>query len=258
MNTASRILAAAVSITTPYYIYQVSRQISDVYPSTVTVTNTTSASYLESKSHCTVNPRNCTGLHDTRSIVVELPPTKRAYSDEQILAAYIQGYFGGWVFAPERRALQLLRRRLVNFTALKIIQSRDTATNIWSYKQLSSDRLPPLHTVLFGAFQVVDCRLTNHQNSPEPAESYIDFGFGSDTSHFSGFHRFSIHRDSPKDLDPPAGPATSTTVTITNSCLACDPSKNNLFGGSLLHSLHKFYAMLLFQEGVARVRALET
>ncbi len=116
MNTASRILAAAVSITTPYYIYQVSRQISDVYPSTVTVTNTTSASYLESKSHCTVNPRNCTGLHDTRSIVVELPPTKRAYSDEQILAAYIQGYFGGWVFAPERRALQLLRRRLVNFT----------------------------------------------------------------------------------------------------------------------------------------------
>jgi hypothetical protein len=85
--------------------------------STVTVTNTVPASHLESKTHHTVvNPRRSTGLRDTRSIVVELPPTKRTYSDEQTLAAYIQGYFGGWVFAPERRALQILHRRLVNFT----------------------------------------------------------------------------------------------------------------------------------------------
>jgi hypothetical protein len=117
MHTALRILAAAVTIITPYYIYQVYRQISDVHPSTVTVTNTVPASHLESTTHRTVvNPRRSTGLRDTRSIVVELPPTKRTYSDEQILAAYIQGYFGGWVFAPERRALQILHRRLVNFT----------------------------------------------------------------------------------------------------------------------------------------------
>lgn len=63
-----------------------------------------------------VNPRRYVGHNDSRTVVIELPPSKAAWSDEQILAGFVQGFFGGWVFTPERIILQTVRRRLVDFS----------------------------------------------------------------------------------------------------------------------------------------------
>lgn len=120
MNTASRLVAATIAITAPYYLYNLTRSISSV-PSSHTRTGTPPPSFLKSKTHLgIVNPRVHKGLIDSRSITFKLPPTRQSWSDEQILATFVQGYFGGWVFTPERRALgllsSLLRRRVVGFS----------------------------------------------------------------------------------------------------------------------------------------------
>ncbi|KAL6251739.1 hypothetical protein RBB50_001949 [Rhinocladiella similis] len=255
MNTASRLVAATIAITAPYYLYNLTRSISSV-PSSHTRTGTPPPSFLKSKTHLgIVNPRVHKGLIDSRSITFKLPPTRQSWSDEQILATFVQGYFGGWVFTPERRALgllsSLLRRRVVGFSA---IQDDSQHPQIWSYNDLSQRKLPPLHATLFGAFQVVDYHLSTNGNDQDPGlsdTSYVDFGFGSDTSHFSGFHRFSVLRD--LSDGPGVSPRSSDTVTITNSSIACNPSSNTLLGIGALHGFHKAYAMLLFREGVARV-----
>ncbi|KAJ9624616.1 hypothetical protein H2204_010798 [Knufia peltigerae] len=259
MNTASRLVGATIAITAPYYFYNASRSISSV-PTSDMRTGAAPSSFLKSKTHlAVVNPRDHRGLTDSRSITFKLPPSRRSWSDEQILATFVQGYFGGWVFTPERRLLGLvdclLRRQLVGFSA---IQDDPQHGQIWSCNDLSQSKLPSLHSTLFGAFRVVDYHIpttTNTAQDPGLSDEtgYVDFAFGSDTSYFSGFHRFSIHRDR---LSDSTAHSSSETVTITNSCVACNPSSNTLVGLDRFRAFHEFYAMLLFREGVARVMSV--
>jgi hypothetical protein len=44
---------------------------------------------------------------DTRFMTVDIPPNKRDVSDEVLLAQFVKGFFGGWVFFPESVALKL-------------------------------------------------------------------------------------------------------------------------------------------------------
>ncbi|KIW12909.1 hypothetical protein PV08_08096 [Exophiala spinifera] len=305
MITSSRILAATVAVTAPYYLYNVSHSLSSV-PTSNTRTESPPPSFVQSQTHLSVvNPRDHKGVTDSRSITFKLPPSRQSWSDEQILATFVQGYFGGWVFTPERRLLGLLnillRRRIVGFSSklrldpassssssssstttttifprwiifcyqreLKLtlfaaIKDDPGRDQIWSCNDLSPSKLPPLYATLFGAFQVVDYHISTHDDDTgtgdSAGESYVDIGFGSDTTHFSGFHRFSVHRG-PYDkgdhatTESGAKSSSSGTVTITNSSVACNPSANTQSRLGSLHAFHKVYAMLLFREGAARV-----
>lgn len=287
MNKALRPLAAIIPLTLGYYLREVHRQITSIDPSAVTTViagNDVPTSLLKSHAYATVNPRGLASRLDTRSIVIELPPPKASRSDEQILADYVQSFFSGWVFAPERFVLQTLRARLVRFSGKLLPNSshvsfchwkggvfsffltssagladEEKKTNfIWSYKSLSKSQLPPLHSVLFGTFQVIDEDISSH---PIPGkESYVDIGFGSDRSSFSGFHRISVSRVHQSEAMPRGDRADDTTaqnpsglVKITFSCLACNPTRDKPSGSHLLQSFHEIYAMLLFRESVANV-----
>jgi len=116
MNRALRPLAAIIPLSLGYYLLQVHRHVTSVKPSTVTVLHSAPPSFLNSKAYSIVNPKGHVGLLDTRTIVIELPPSKACRSNEQILAEYIEAFFGGWVFTPERLVLQALHRRMVNFS----------------------------------------------------------------------------------------------------------------------------------------------
>lgn len=113
--------------------------------------------------------------------------------------------------------------------------------------------------MLFGAFQVIDFRIRGQSNAsdtdPVPSdESYVDFGFGSDQSRFAGVHRFSLSRsDSEAEKTKQSTGAAPTVVRITHSGLACNPSHNKLITPLFVFTFHKFYAMLLYREGVAQV-----
>ena len=119
------------------------------------------------------------------------------------------------------------------------------------------DRLPPLHSTLFQGFQVVDLQLhegSDPSGSRNTTQSYIDFGSGSDKSNFTAVHRFSINRSIGNvDQDDKATSTPTDWIQITHSCLACNPSQNKAIKPDILFPLHKFYAMLLFREGVAQV-----
>lgn len=66
----------------------------------ITAYNALPASHAASRSFRIVNPRSHRGLRDTRTIIL----SKREIGelgDEEILARFVRGYFGGWVFRPE-------------------------------------------------------------------------------------------------------------------------------------------------------------
>jgi hypothetical protein len=77
---------------------------------TITTTETLSpTSALSSSIHNTVNPRNHIGTEDSRLIHLSKDEI-RNLSDEEILERFLKGFFGGWIFTPERTLIASLNR----------------------------------------------------------------------------------------------------------------------------------------------------
>jgi hypothetical protein len=90
-----------------------------VKPASIILDYNSNASFLNSQTcSAVVNPRRYKALSDTRSILLRLPSSRRQYSDEQILATFVKGFFGGWVFAPEGILLRAFQRTLVDFSGM--------------------------------------------------------------------------------------------------------------------------------------------
>ncbi|KEF51324.1 uncharacterized protein A1O9_12674 [Exophiala aquamarina CBS 119918] len=219
----------------------ITRTVHRVKPSSISVYDTSEESFLHSQTcSAVVNPRRHQVTSDTRSIQFHLPPSKTQYSDEQILATFVKGFFGGWVFAAEGALLGAVKR---------IPKSREESI-IWSSKALDEKTLPALHATLFGAFQLVDRCLdvatTNVVHTPAQS-SYVDFAFGSDESSFAGAHRFIVHRDHKP------GARGGDVIRITFASMVCNPTQNKPMFLASLYAFHRFYAQLLFREAVAHV-----
>lgn len=63
-----------------------------------------------------VNPREHIALYDTRYMDVQLSSEAKVLNNEALLAAFLRGFFGGRVFAPERALLRLFKPDIVNFS----------------------------------------------------------------------------------------------------------------------------------------------
>lgn len=188
-----------------------------------------------------VNPRGRVSSADKLSVDLDLPESARDLSDEVLLATFVRGFFAGKVLAYERRLLQMARPSLVSYADLDPISA---SNQIWQSQNLSCEKLPPVHSVVFGTFQASHIKLTDPkdpQAEPE-TESSVDFVFGKDNSQFAGSHRFSIIRES----ENPA------RVRVVYESTACNPTRNQQLSGLLLQ-FHSFYAMLLFREGVSEI-----
>lgn len=126
---------------------------------------------------------------------------------------------------------------------------------IWSAAQISTTKLPPLHTILFGTFQVIDYHIAEADSSAQLQSqrsqdsdmcSYIDVGFGSSRSSFAGLHRFSIRRNRNERSD-------EGEVEIEMSSLICNPTVDRLSMPAALMIFDRVYARLLFREAVSRI-----
>lgn len=103
--TKSRLLFAAVALpaTTATLLlatYLHNHPLPASKSQTIKVINSIPPSHFASPSRKIVNPRNNQGLQDTRSIFLAAREIG-ALSDEEILARFAKGYFGGWMFAVE-------------------------------------------------------------------------------------------------------------------------------------------------------------
>lgn len=102
--TKTRLLLAAVALPattlTLLATYLHNNPLPATKSRTIKVINSTPPSHLTSPSRKIVNPRDYQGLQDTRSIFLAEREIGKL-SDEEILARFAKGYFGGWVFAVE-------------------------------------------------------------------------------------------------------------------------------------------------------------
>ncbi|KAM0326995.1 hypothetical protein ACHAQA_006116 [Verticillium albo-atrum] len=191
-----------------------------------------------------VNPRNHIALHDCRHIDVHIPEGAQDIGDEAILAAFMRGFFGGKVFAPERALLKMAGRELVNYPSLK---KNESNAPIWNVEQLEGDALPSVRSVYFGAFQISAIHIHELQGtaaSGTESESNIDLVFGSSEGNFGGSHQFSVLRTK---KDP-------SSVRIRYAHSSCNPTINKQLKPDFIGPLHNFYAMVLFREAVGQVK----
>ncbi|RDW69754.1 hypothetical protein BP6252_08774 [Coleophoma cylindrospora] len=113
-------------------------------------------------------------------------------------------------------------------------------------RQLLQMSLPPKSTVfLRGNFMLLDQHVSRGTQSPMEESSYVDIAFGDDRKRFAGFHRFEIMRE--------GKPESSSGATIWYSCIACNPSVDRYPFPGWTFTLHKFYAIHLFRDGIAEI-----
>jgi hypothetical protein len=233
----------------------------------ITTTLDLPPSLLTSKAVQIANPRNLTCLKDTRTISIPASafkslnkPNSQTISDEQILARFTRGWIGGYVLAPERYILKFASWIGLSVLGLPLGPS-SCNREVWRVPEISRQRLPEVNDVLFSAFQVVDKHIANDE---EGGESYIDFGFGSQSDRIAGVHRFSVVRErntcaedmsvGGKDSSKIGGSdrVEEERIHLTYSCMALIPYDERKEMSGWLGRFHLTYAMLLFREGVAR------
>jgi len=240
-----------------YYVYQSLTPTSLLH---ITTSRTIPRSLEDSATNKNiVNPDNHVHLDDSREVRLFLD---RALSDEQILARFVKGFFGGWVFAPERVILRTMQMRLVQVAAMSDVPA---SQHVWSTSEISQDKLAKTGTIYFGAFQVAYRSVrkpqpAEHQRNKDEgdatqgnsvstlSESYVDLIFGSDEGILRGVHRFSVLRDSSK-----AANGRTQEVVIRFSHTNCSPKEIKTLGLAAIEKFHLLYAMLLFRDGVAEV-----
>ncbi|KAF1845097.1 uncharacterized protein K460DRAFT_405372 [Cucurbitaria berberidis CBS 394.84] len=249
MNRIITISTAVAVAATGTYLYRIQSHISPVPIHRISSSPQIPDALKQSKAALAVNPNGHVTITDTRFTTLELP---NRLSDEQILARFVKGFFGGYVFGPESGVLRAVGKDLMRFERLKDIP---VSSYIWAQSALSRETVPPLHSVLFGVFRVADCHFQSpgDEKYPELSQggsySYIDVAFGSEKGPIAGVHRFSVTRDGRVKEDG----GKNESVTIEFAHVGCNPKENKPLKPDFVQTLHLWYAMLLFREGVAEV-----
>jgi hypothetical protein len=122
--------------------------------------------------------------------------------------------------------------------------------NLWSLEDIPEKRLLPINSVLFGVFQVLDSKIANSEGTKKvtkQTESYVDFGFGSDSTGFAGVHRFAVVR-------PEADDSKEKKVQIHFQHMTCNPTVNKPLSPQWMLGFHEMYADYLFRDGVSEIK----
>ena len=256
-------LAIGGAAVASYYGYQL--YAATALPSTFSIktANRIPESFASSVAVSTVNPHRHITFDDSRSVIV---PVSKHLTHEHILAEFLAGFFGGYAFAPEAIALRLLGKQFVKFKGACPHVSRSTrrsdsiegldgipaSRQVWKAAEISAAELPPLNSVLFGAFRIIDISLSSSSHLQletfEARSSRVDIAYGSDNGFIAGVHRFSV-----SESEGSADLRGNRHVAIDFDSTSCDPKENKQLGPDLLMTFHMLYAMLLFKEAVGSV-----
>ncbi|KAJ5490239.1 hypothetical protein N7453_011064 [Penicillium expansum] len=176
--------------------------------------------FLASSAFQFVNPRH--HVIATDNVTQTFPESVVAgLSDEEALALFTRGFFGGFVFGLERSVLRmggwnLLPARYTGF------EGDPHASQIWNISEL-----PP------------------KSSSPYQQASYVDYGFGSDEFTFAGCHRFQITRSPRIGAEP--------LVQFELQHFRCNPQNNEPSVAEYIAWFHYVYAKSLFGNAVQSV-----
>jgi hypothetical protein len=174
-------------------------------------------------------------------------------TDEEVLARCLRGFYGGWVFWPEKLlifGLRSLGRKLVavGFEGVDMDEPQ-----IVDPLELSREKLPEKGTVLLGGnFMVLDKYVK--KEGEEEGLSFVEIGFGDNRKGFAGLHRFEVEtiRDGERGGEED-GEEEKGGVQLWYSSISCHPTRNKLPLPAWTFRFHEFYAQSLFRDGVAEV-----
>ncbi|KAJ4391116.1 hypothetical protein N0V93_004731 [Gnomoniopsis smithogilvyi] len=217
-----------------------------------------------------LNPKRYPTEQDRFSLRIPKRDLRTGISDEEILARFTKGFFGGWVFTPERWFFLLTRFSLMDHDALSHVSpvnltNKKTERNghvlpvnqnqIWKASIISRTSPIPLGTLLFGNFLVFESSVARQAEREAlfPAAKHVtrpDFVFTeviggpSKTFGLLPSHRFEVTRENEGAADE--------MVKVTLSHVRCDPFSGKPVRGVIKY-FHLLYARLLFADGIREV-----
>ncbi|KAI3332138.1 hypothetical protein HD806DRAFT_518941 [Xylariaceae sp. AK1471] len=219
---------------------------------------TATADHAKSQSVALMNPLGHPAQQqDSYTLRIPVHKLQRGISDEEILARFTYGHYGGWVLTPERWLLRIFKPSITHISALDeggSLPQLSLTPTIWS---LTRTGLPPLGSRLFGVFLLLDCSVANpqergqkHSSAPSHRSDHVfaEFVAGSDKSAFAVSQRFEIARQQSGTNDE-----TNECVTITASHLLCNPLGGRSVFPGWMRGFHGLYARLLFADGIREV-----
>ncbi|KAI1363810.1 hypothetical protein F5Y08DRAFT_231472 [Xylaria arbuscula] len=225
-----------------------------------------SRGHVNSFSISIVAPKQHHGIQENYSLSIPVKRFKGAVSDEEILARFTRGFFSGFAFTPERWLLSLAPIQLTDIPVIKkalAIRAQNSAAEldigpeIWDLSSISPKLTPPIASLLFGNFLVLDSSLmtptqrdqlpSDYARHAKPPHAFVEFTYGGEDLGLVGSHRFEVSRhEVEKDAE------VEECVKITFSCVVCKP-KTGLGPSSFLQPFHVLYSHLLFSDGVRSV-----
>jgi hypothetical protein len=259
----SLVLPAASALLLSTYLYNYPLPVSK--SRTIKTSLSLSPTSSSSPSHLIINPhryaRNSSS--DSRFIILTKSEIGNL-TDEEILARFLRGFFGGWVFMPEKGIIALFRRFGRPMVAVGFTGVRMDGRQILSPGGIEREKLPEKGTVLLGGnFMVLDLHVKGEgEGEADEGVSFVEIGFGDDRKNFAGMHRFEVLRlpDSTDGKvakegveDEREGEEARGGVQLWYSSISCNPKENKLPFPKWVFGFHEFYAQCLFRDGVREV-----
>lgn len=171
-------------------------------------------------------------------------------SDEEILALFTTGFFGGFIFRIESWFLRVWGSRFLpaRYTGF---QADAQAVAIRRPTAIPRQRLLPVGSLFFSSFLMLDKHIVEPTKEPfsedESVSSYVDYGFGSDEARFAGCHRFRVTRL------PAATETSDAQVQIDLEHFRCNPQQNIPSLAESFQWFHFAYAKALFANGIQAI-----
>jgi len=109
--------AAALAATGIYHLINIRNATGNVPARQIISSDRISDSLAQSKAVKIVNPYDHVPIHDTRNITIRVAET---LSDEEILARFVKGFFGGHVLGLERGLLIATKKEITRFEGMNI------------------------------------------------------------------------------------------------------------------------------------------
>ncbi|EAS36700.3 uncharacterized protein CIMG_02054 [Coccidioides immitis RS] len=192
------------------------------------------------------------------------------FSDEELLARFTRGFFGGNIFAPERFILgiggvKMFQAQFDGYQQRFEHGHSVGGIDVLKPSDIPKDKLLPINSKIYGGFLVIDSHILPTSSTPsqgstnelETLYSYIDIGFG--LGDFGGAHRFSIHRQCPHEPQKQANWLSSEkdreVITFSLSHFTCNPNRaeDTLATVRYLNWFHQWYARVLFADALKGV-----
>lgn len=232
-----------------------------------------------------LNPRKQNLFQHRITIDIPASRLKPGLDNDEILARFTQGFFGGWIFSPERWFFNLTRLSITSIDGKYQIPSyiltysadgapklpgfdqinleESPVREVWDLAALSAKALPPSGSLLFGNFLLAEKVLgvTRDRETQQPLLNLTPDGprefasaefvaGGSQSFELISSHRFEVARENCNGKEEGGD-----LITVTFSHVSCKSVSGRPYA-TYFRLLHLVYARLLFADGIRAI--LET